>query len=101
MAPPDGLHKGSINASSGAHESRTVYAMLVQEQLDKAVCTPGQPPNIAEGTTDTKTGQPLVWRGKHRHTCLDGAHLPCGNASCKECTPCERCEELSLNPPMR
>ena len=80
--------------SSGAGESHTVYALLSQAQLDKAVCAPGQPPSIAEGTTDTETGLPLVWRGKNRHTCEDGAHLPCGNASCKKCSPCERCAEL-------
>ena len=85
-------HRSTLH-SSGAHESRTVYALLTQPQLDKAVCTPGQPPDIAEGITDIETGLPLVWRGKHRHTCFDGAHLPCGNASCKECIPCERCEE--------
>ena len=79
--------------SSGVHESRTVYALLTQAQLDRAVCAPGQPPSLAEGTTDTETGLPLVWRGRNRHTCEDGAHLPCGNTSCKECSPCERCKE--------
>ena len=84
----------STTPSSGESETRTIYARLTQEQLDKAVCTPGQPPNIVEGTTDIETGLPLMWRGRNGHTCRDGAHLPCGNTSCKECTPCERCEEL-------
>lgn len=83
----------STHHPSGEYESRTVYARLSQTQLDKAVCAPGHPPSIAEGTTDIETGLPLKWRGSNRHTCQDGAHLPCGNASCAGCEPCERCDE--------
>lgn len=36
---------------------------LTQEQLDRAVADPDNPPILTD-TEDRKTGRPLVWRGK-------------------------------------
>ena len=38
-----------------------VYCRVTQRQLDAAIADPNDPPDIAEGTTDIKTGKPIVW----------------------------------------
>ena len=43
--------------------SETLYCRLTQQQLDDALAHPDFPPEIEEGTRDSQTGEPLVWRG--------------------------------------
>ena len=41
--------------------TRNVFAQLTQLQLKQAKADTNNPPNIAEGTEDSETGEPLVW----------------------------------------
>ena len=43
--------------------SQDLFARLTQSQLDEAKADPDNPPQIDDGTLDTETGEPLVWRG--------------------------------------
>ncbi len=61
----------SRNFLDGANLTGTCFSIdgmfpargLVQEQLDFACADPSNPP-ILEGVVDSKTGDPLIWRGK-------------------------------------
>ena len=56
----EGTHVGS-DPLTGKSISYSVYCRVTQAQLDLATANPDDPPDIAEGTTDIETGEPLVW----------------------------------------
>ena len=46
---------------TGRRGGETVFSTVTQEQLDTAIANPNDPPTIAEGTMDPRTGAPITW----------------------------------------
>ena len=52
------------DAQTGGTTSETVFPTVTQEQLDTTIANPDDPPTIAEGTLDPRTGAPITWNGE-------------------------------------
>ncbi len=53
--------RSTQNRSTGVWTRKEIFCAVTQRQLDLAIADPDDPTSIEEGTTDTETGEQIVW----------------------------------------